>query len=123
MAHAAPNGQEPFWTNGGLWEDKEDRALGFANWTHWYLGDPIDQAIGRPSADAGTARLSVQEQRAQIMATQPQWFTEDWNVDAHECPQHDESRWEQFNPKFQRRLASLLAEARKVEERYARELG
>lgn len=138
MVHATARGHEPLWANGGIWLDKRDRSLGFANWTHWYLGERIAKVVrdidlsltgvvdvlkpadGSSEEAVETRRKSQQEQ---IMITQPAWLSYDWGQDAAGCPQHDETRWQQLSPDFQSRIQQMIEAARQIETKFIAEFG
>ncbi|EXJ71143.1 uncharacterized protein A1O5_06137 [Cladophialophora psammophila CBS 110553] len=126
MVHSDAADDEPFWTNMGIWQNKEDKSLGFANWTHWYLGAPIKQTIQttiasnltlEPVADDSNVTLSVPKNATEVLATQAAWYWRDWTEDARGCPQHDESRWRPLSREFLDRLRCIIAEAENI--RYA----
>ncbi|KAH0842393.1 hypothetical protein AYO21_11925 [Fonsecaea monophora] len=144
MVHSDADDDEPFWTNMGIWQNKEDKSLGFANWTHWYLGDPIDQTIRTTAAAnltqvpleldldldlegdgdgdgdpdrVSNATLAQPANETQVLATQASWNWRDWTEDARGCPQHDESRWRPLSREFLERLQSIITEAEHI--RYA----
>lgn len=136
MVHSDGSGKEPLWANDGLWLDKQDKSLGLANWTHWLLGERIDKALsdfGPITIDHAESavseqyeweeRLERQRQQERIMATQPKWLNNDWPQDAIVCPQHDVKRWKRLDADFRLRLEQMIAEVRKVEVRYKKEVG
>ena len=137
MVHATPDGREPLWANGGLWLDKRDRNLGLANWTHWYLGQRIDEAIvdfAPPSTnilgisvsadlDQDLQLATINQEREQVMATQPVWLSGDWGKDADGCPQYDETRWMRLDDAFRVKLEEMIHAVKRTQARYHRELG
>lgn len=138
MVHANARGDEPLWANGGLWLDKRDRNLGFANWTHWYLGEGITKVVRdidldsngvvdvlKPGDESSEEIVEARRksQQVQIMNTQPAWLSYDWGQDAAGCPQPDETRWEQLSPDFQSRVQRMIDAARRVETKFIAEFG
>lgn len=120
MGHADVNGDELFWANGGIWQDKHHEEKGFVNWTHWYLGSRIDEVIeavdmareNDPFNPDAKVELSEEEKKRMSLATQI-----DWN-DLDDCRQRDESRWRELSPKLRGVVQASVAEAVNINERY-----
>ncbi len=109
MAHSDANGEEPFWANGGILWYKGDRELGFANWTHWFLGSRVDAAI----EDFALNPTGMDD----IMASQANWDDEKDHF------QHDVSGWRELSPTIRRVIEASIVEANKINERYQQEIG
>ncbi|KAJ9606246.1 hypothetical protein H2200_009207 [Cladophialophora chaetospira] len=136
MVHATADGKDPFWANWGIWQRKDDTTLGFANWTHWYLGARIDKAIGalnsshdafvEPTSSGNeTLELRRAEHKERVLATQPSWHWRDWEKDSAGCPQPDESRWKPLSSEIADVLHAIVEEAHTINyawERMKREL-
>ncbi|KAK4946415.1 hypothetical protein LTR10_014614 [Elasticomyces elasticus] len=140
MAHANAAGDAPFWANAAVWKDKNYKNLGFVNWTHWFLGDGIADAInaakppsmgsfsattgdqdsasvpvdvdGNANGSVTTDDGSAEKMQRLIMSTQP-----DWGAGAG-CTQHDESKWRELSPGLQTTLKAVLAEAHAISKEY-----
>jgi len=130
MVHSDATGKEPLWANDGLWMNKDDKNLGLANWTHWYLGTRIDKALSdfSPKSKGGDdedGKVQKEEQlmhQQQIMATQQFWNNEDWDDDAKSCPRYNEKKWKRLDADFRTRLERMIEEVRSIEVRYKNEV-
>lgn len=133
MAHIRPDGTAPMWANGALWLDKRRREFGLADWTHWYVGDRIEEVIAtidngttdhyiwpplQGPAKEGDETPSIPrlpEHPKAIDDTQASWMWWDWDRDARELEQHDATRWKRLTPDFRRRVDMMIKEAEYVE--------
>lgn len=117
MVHSNGDGSEPWFANEGVFLNKNDPEAGFVNWTHWYLGEPVADALERskkqlkldPGASFFTP-LDVQTKKDfahEVLLHQPDW---DFS-----CKQQTPEHWRPLPQDFRDRLHGLIDEAKKVQ--------
>lgn len=120
MAHADISGSAPLFVNDAVWRVKVDHGRGFANWTHWYLGKPLSEALSDakdildlPSDLYYGTKLpeaTWKKYEEHVMMTQPSWDDS--------CKQRQPERWMPLSAQFRETMQMILAEAQSVWETY-----
>ncbi|WPB08256.1 uncharacterized protein RHO25_012921 [Cercospora beticola] len=119
MVHSTWDGKQPWLTNGGILGNGKAIESGFVNWTHWYLGETIPDALSRtkaklnlpPDFDWSThADAKVKEEFAkEAVAHQPKWDT---------CDMNHPERWKPLSQDFRDTLSAIVARAKLLAQDY-----